>query len=90
MVSLLYLIAGFTPIPYKVFTIASGSFYFNFPLFVLASVLSRGARFFLVSIVLLFFGDKAREFIDKYFDWLAFAFVILLIAGFIVIKYAIQ
>lgn len=83
------LIAGFTPIPYKVFTIASGSFYFNFPLFVIASILSRGARFFLVAILMLFFGEKAREFIDKYFDWLALAFVILLIGGFIIIRYLI-
>jgi len=82
-------IAGFTPIPYKVFTIASGSLYFNFPLFVLASIISRGARFFLVSIIMFFFGKPAKEFIDKYFDWLSLAFVILLIAGFLVIKYAL-
>ncbi len=83
------LIAGFTPIPYKVFTIASGSFYFLFPVFVLASILSRGARFFIVAILMLFFGEKAREFIDKYFDWLTLAFVILLIGGFLLIKYAL-
>ncbi|MGC8964379.1 MAG: YqaA family protein [Brevinematia bacterium] len=84
------LIAGFTPIPYKVFTIASGSFYLNFPLFVLASLLSRGARFFLVSVLLLFFGQKIRDFIEKYFDWLALAFVVLIVAGFLVIKYALS
>ncbi len=83
------LIAGFTPIPYKVFTIASGSFYFNFLLFVFASILSRGARFFIVAILMLFFGEKAKMFIDKYFDWLALAFAILLIFGFVIIKYIV-
>jgi len=83
------LIAGFTPIPYKVFTIASGSFYFNFPLFVLASIISRGARFFLVSVIMFFFGKAAKEFIDKYFDWLSLAFVVLLVGGFLVIRYAL-
>ncbi|MEN2998529.1 MAG: YqaA family protein [Brevinematia bacterium] len=81
------MIAGFTPIPYKVFTIASGSLYFNLPLFILASILSRGARFFLVATIMLFFGEKAKIFIDKYFDWLTLAFVLLLIGGFLVIKY---
>lgn len=81
------LIAGFTPIPYKVFTIASGSLYFSFLLFVIASILSRGARFFLVATLMLFFGERAKRFIDKYFDWLALAFGILIIAGFLAIKY---
>ncbi|MCS7299812.1 MAG: YqaA family protein [Spirochaetia bacterium] len=83
------MIAGFTPIPYKVFTIASGSFYFNLPLFIIASILSRGARFFLEAVILLFFGEKAKEFIDKYFDWLAIAFVILLVGGFLILRYVI-
>ncbi|MCX8029594.1 MAG: DedA family protein [Brevinematales bacterium] len=83
------MIAGFTPIPYKVFTIASGSFYFNIPLFILASILSRGARFFLEAVILIFFGEKAKQFIDKYFDWLALAFVILLVGGFILLKYIV-
>ncbi|MFN4245654.1 MAG: YqaA family protein [Brevinematia bacterium] len=83
------LIAGFTPIPYKVFTIASGSFYFNLPMFIAASLVSRGARFFLVAIIMLFFGEKAKRFIDKYFDWLALAFVLLIVLGFIFVKYVI-
>lgn len=81
------LIAGFTPIPYKVFTIASGVFGMNFPLFVLASVISRSARFFIVSTLIFFFGEPIKKFIDKYFNLLSVAFVVLLILGFVGIKY---
>lgn len=81
------LIAGFTPIPYKVFTIASGVFGLNFPLFVLASAISRSARFFLVSTLIYLFGEPIKKFIDKYFNLLASAFVVLLILGFVAIKY---
>jgi len=80
-------IAGFTPIPYKVFTIAAGAFKINFPVFVIASMLSRSARFFIVGGLIRVFGDKIQAFIEKYFDILAVAFVILLIGGFVVIKY---
>jgi membrane protein YqaA with SNARE-associated domain len=83
-------IAGFTPIPYKVFTIAGGAFKIDFPVFVLASVLSRTARFFLVGGLIYFFGPPIKSFIDKYFNILAVVFVILLIGGFILIKYVIQ
>ncbi len=81
------MIAGFTPIPYKVFTIASGVFGMNFPLFVLASVISRSARFFIVSGLIYLFGEPIKKFIDKYFNLLASAFVVLLILGFVAIKY---
>jgi len=81
------LIAGFTPIPYKVFTIASGVFGMNFPMFVLASATSRSARFFIVSTLIYLFGEPIKTFIDKYFNLLASAFVVLLILGFIAIKY---
>lgn len=81
--------AGFTPIPYKVITISSGAFNINLPMFVFASVISRGARFFLVAFLIWKFGPQIRSFIDKYFNWLAIAFTILLIGGFVVIKYAI-
>lgn len=81
------LIAGFTPIPYKVFTIASGVFGMNFPLFVLASMISRSARFFIVSTLIFFFGEPIKKFIDKYFNLLSAAFVVLIILGFVAIKY---
>lgn len=83
-------IAGFTPIPYKVFTIAAGFFEMNFAIFIIASAISRSARFFLVSglIGMLFekYGTRITEFIDKYFNTLAILFVILLIGGFFVVK----
>ncbi|HNW82552.1 MAG TPA: YqaA family protein [bacterium] len=81
------LIAGFTPIPYKVFTISSGVFGMSFPLFVLASVISRSARFFIVSAMIYFFGEPIKKFIDKYFNLLSGAFVVLIILGFFAIKY---
>ena len=80
-------IAGFTPIPYKVFTIAAGAFKISFPIFVLASAISRSARFFLVGGLIYIFGPGIQAFIDRYLNALAVAFVILLIAGFVAIKY---
>ncbi len=79
--------AGFTPIPYKVFTISSGAFQINLIMFVVASIISRGARFFLVAFLIWKFGEQIQNFIDKYFNWLAILFTILLIGGFVVIKY---
>jgi membrane protein YqaA with SNARE-associated domain len=83
-------IAGFTPIPYKVFTIAAGAFKIDFTVFLIASVLSRSARFFLVGGLIYFFGPPIRSFIDKYFNLLAILFMILLIGGFILIKHAVH
>ncbi len=80
--------AGFTPIPYKVITISAGAFKINFPIFLVASGVSRSARFFLVSWLLWYFGEPIRSFIDKYLGWLSIAFVVLLIGGFLLIKYA--
>ncbi len=80
-------IAGFTPIPYKVFTIAAGMFKIDFGVFVLASLISRTARFFLVGGLIYKFGPGIQKVIDRYFDALAIGFVILLVLGFVVIKY---
>jgi membrane protein YqaA with SNARE-associated domain len=79
-------IAGFTPIPYKVFTISAGAFDINFTVFLVASAVSRAARFFLVGWLIYIFGPKIKTFIDKYFNLLAITFVVLLIAGFVIIK----
>ena len=78
--------AGFTPIPYKIITISAGCFDINFFLFIGASAIGRGMRFFLVSGLLYFFGAKVKSFIDKYFNWLALLFAALLIGGFFVLK----
>jgi membrane protein YqaA with SNARE-associated domain len=82
-------IAGFTPIPYKVFTIAAGAFGINFGTFMLASLLSRGARFFLVSGLIRWLGPGIKHLIDRYFNLLTILFVILLVGGFLLIKYVI-
>lgn len=80
-------IAGFTPIPYKVFTIAAGMFKIDFPVFILASLLSRSARFFLVGGLIYKFGPSIQGFIDRYFNTLAVIFTALLVLSFIVLKY---
>ncbi len=81
--------AGFTFIPYKIFTVSSGVFGLNFGGFVLASAIGRAARFFLVAGLIWRFGAPIKEFIDRYFNLLAFLFAVLLIAGFVLIKFFI-
>ena len=81
--------AGFTPIPYKVFTITSGAFEINLLMFTLASIISRGARFFLVAWLIWKYGPSIKQFIERYFNLLAFGFTFLLIGGFVLIKYII-
>lgn len=78
--------AAFTPIPYKVITIAAGVCTINFPLFLLASVIGRSMRFFLVAGLLFIFGEKIRSFIDKWFNLLTILFFVLLAAGFAALK----
>ncbi|BCS97863.1 cytochrome b561 [Desulfoluna limicola] len=78
-------IAGFTPIPYKVFTIAAGLFTINFPVFVLASAVGRAGRFCLVAGLIYLFGPTIKAFIDRYFNILVTAFTVLLVGGFVLI-----
>ena len=79
--------AGFTPIPYKLITISSGAFNISLLMFIIASVVSRGARFFILAFLIWKFGPQIKTFIDKYFNLLAIAFTVLLIGGFVVIKF---
>ena len=79
-------LAGLTPIPYKVFTLSAGVFAVNFPIFILASVLSRGLRFFLVAGLIHRFGAPISDFIDRYFNLLTWVFGVLVILGFLVIE----
>lgn len=83
-------IAGFTPIPYKLFTIAAG-FNQTIDLFTLTigSFIGRSSRFFLVGGLLYLFGAPVKLFIDRYFDKLSLAFVILFILGIIAVKWLI-
>lgn len=83
--------AGFTPIPYKLITISAGVCLGlgEFGIFVVASLISRGLRFFLVASLIWKFGAPIKKFIDKYFNLCAIAFTVLLIGGFLLIKYVL-
>ncbi len=80
-------VAGFTPIPYKVFTITAGAFKINFIVFFIASLVSRSARFFLIGGLIYKFGAAIQQFIDRYFNLLVIVFTLLLILGFGVVKW---
>ncbi len=75
-------IAGLTPIPYKVFTVGGGAFKINFRVFMLASLASRGLRFMAEGVLLFFFGEPIKGFIEKHFNWLSLVFAVLLVGGF--------
>ncbi len=79
--------AGFTPIPYKIFTIAAGVFNVNFPIFILASLVGRSLRFFLVAAMFYYFGRPARRLIEKYFNLLSILLLIILIGVILLFKY---
>lgn len=81
------LTAAFTPIPYKVITIGAGLFKLNILVLLGASIIGRGARFFIVSGLIRIFGKKITEKIEKYFDLFSILFMALLILGFLAIKY---
>jgi len=80
------LIKGLTPIPYKIVTISAGAAKFDFALFMMASVLTRGARFFLVATLLHFFGDAVRVFIEKRLTLVTSAVAFGVVGGFVVLK----
>jgi membrane protein YqaA with SNARE-associated domain len=80
-------VAGFTPIPYKLFTIAAGAFHINIWVFFLASLISRSARFFLVAGLIYAYGPGIRLFIDKYFNILAAFFILIFAAGALIVKW---
>jgi len=79
--------AAFTPIPYKIFTIAAGVCELSLVTLIGASIVGRGARFYLVAALMYFCGPTIKHWIEKYFDIVAIAFTALLIAGFVLIKF---
>ncbi|MEQ9617907.1 MAG: YqaA family protein [Deltaproteobacteria bacterium] len=79
--------AAFTPIPYKVFTIAAGVFKIHLLVLIAASVIGRSARFFIEAGLIHFYGARIKSFIDKYFNLLVTLFFILLVLGFVAVKY---
>ena len=81
------LIAAITPIPYKVFTIASGMFSYSLPLLIVASIVGRGFRFFVVAGIIRIFGPTVRPFIEKNLEWCFLAGGALLVGGFVAVKF---
>lgn len=79
--------AGLTPFPYKVITIASGVTALNIGTFIVASILSRGIRFFLEALLLWYFGDPIREFVEKYLGILVTVGFVVLFGGFVAVKF---
>jgi membrane protein YqaA with SNARE-associated domain len=86
---LLILIKGLTPIPYKLVTIVSGLLGYNFPLFVLLSIITRGARFFILAGLLNRFGDPIRGALERHFATILIGFLLLVAVGFYVATHAI-
>jgi len=82
-------LAGFTPIPFKIFTITAGVFKINLITFIIVVLLSRGARFFLLGGLIWRFGPSIRNFVDRYFNPLVILFSILLVGGFLIVKYVV-
>jgi membrane protein YqaA with SNARE-associated domain len=78
--------AGFTPLPYKLFTITAGAFKVDFGTFILVSLVSRSARFLLVAAFIYRFGAPVRHFIERYFNLLSILFLVLLVGGYLLIK----
>lgn len=74
-------LAGFTPVPYKVFTIASGAFDVALGVFIIASIVSRGGRFFLVAGIVALLGPVAKPLIEKYFGWFTLVSGLVVVAG---------
>ncbi|MCW3477077.1 YqaA family protein [Limobrevibacterium gyesilva] len=81
------LVKGLTPIPYKIVTIASGAASFSFPVFVAASIVTRGARFFLLATLLHFYGDRVRTFIERRLTLVTTAIAAGIVGGFLVLRF---
>jgi membrane protein YqaA with SNARE-associated domain len=81
--------AGFTPLPYKIFTLAAGTFKIDLTTFILASAISRSARFFLVGFLIYKFGPPIKALIEKYFNLFSIVFFILLVLGYYLLKFVL-
>lgn len=81
------LIAGVTPFPFKVITIASGTTGLSLPVFILSAILARALRFFVVAALLWKFGPPIRDFIEKRLGLIFAIFCVLLIGGFYLVMY---
>lgn len=79
------LLAGFSPIPYKVFTIAAGAIAMTFPPFVIASLVGRGARFFLVAALMMWGGERMRDLLRDYVDRVGWVLLVLVVLLFLIL-----
>jgi membrane protein YqaA with SNARE-associated domain len=79
--------AAFTPIPYKVFSISAGAFSINLPIFIIASILGRGLRFYMISTLVWFFGDTIKAMLDKYFNLFIIILTIIFCLSYFLIGY---
>ena len=82
--------AAITPIPYKVFTVTAGVFHISLISLIVASVIGRSARFFIEAGLIYFFGERIRNFIDKYFNLLLILFFVLIVMGVIIVKFLLK
>ena len=82
--------AALTPIPYKIFTIAAGVFHVSLVMLIFGSIIGRGGRFFAVALIIYYIGPRAKPFIEKYFNVLVTVFFVLLVLGFVAIKYLVH
>jgi len=80
-------LAGLTPIPYKLCTLTAGAFAINLPVFIVASTLSRGVRFFAIALLIYLFGEKVRFFLEKRFNIVVAATAALVVLGFVAVKF---
>jgi membrane protein YqaA with SNARE-associated domain len=80
------LIKGLTPIPYKIVTIASGAAKFNFWIFMIASAVTRGARFFIVATLLHFWGERVKDFIERRLTLVTTGVAVGIVGGFVALR----
>lgn len=76
------LLKGLTPIPFKLVTIVSGLLRYNFPLFVLLALVTRGARFFILAVLMQHFGEPIKRLLEKYFGWFLALIALTIVFGF--------
>ena len=81
------IVAGFTPFPFKVITLSSGLFNLNIIVFITCAIISRGARFYLLSFLIYYYGEKVKNFIDKYFNILSYLLIIVLLIFIFLFKF---
>jgi membrane protein DedA with SNARE-associated domain len=79
--------AAFTPIPYKIFTLASGALGVSLGVLVVASIFGRGGRFFIVATAIYFFGPTVRGWLDKYLNLITIGLLVAIVLGFACVKW---